>query len=434
MWYKIKRNFQYYLKCIDVHFKTKRKYKEIANAYIFKKSTVRKRFSINPWFIIWGSIGVFLILIIMLTILNSDKIAVRIRAESTRLQKNNMATDIKTETAASDINNISVKNQDVIKPEQKENDKSNNFVIHEELISNKNNSEHTILSFSRLTYMIYANKRNRKLHLLKKNNSTWSIYRTYSIAIGENLGRKMKAGDKKTPEGLYFIIGRKESNELPGTYGPLAFVLNYPNEEDRKKGRTGSGIWIHGTNPDSMPIQTRGCLEMNNSDLTELADILKSGIGTPIKIVNIEKIHNPFLEINFNQLYENRKKILENYFKKRNFFIAILKTWEDAWESKDIEEYSTCYYPDRFFGQGLKWDAWKQKKERTFKLYEMIEISIDKIFLSDYSDSIAVIKFVQAYKSDKINVINGKKLQFVNNNGIWKIFSENTFPKEEHLL
>jgi hypothetical protein len=64
----------------------------------------------------------------------------------------------------------------------------------------------------------------------------------------------------------------------------------------------------------------------------------------------------------------------------------------------------------------------------------MIEISIDKIFLSDYSDSIAVIKFVQAYKSDKINVINGKKLQFVNNNGIWKIFSENTFPKEEHLL
>ena len=106
------------------------------------------------------------------------------------------------------------------------------------------------------------------------------------MAIGENEGVKIREGDKKTPEGIYFIIGRKERSELNKMYGPLAFVLNYPNEEDRKRGRTGNGIWIHGTNPDSIPLQTRGCLELENVNILELGMHLKTGIGTPIVIIN----------------------------------------------------------------------------------------------------------------------------------------------------
>lgn len=439
MWYKIKRNLQYYFKCLEVYFKTKQRYNEIANAYYYEKSTEKKRFLITPVVVISSSIGIFLLLGSLLAIINFDKITVSIKNVSNRLQKNNMlipvnASNIPSELDSNLIENIVEKEKEENELEIIESEKIDSFVIYETMNDNNDISKPSLLSFNNMTYMIYANKWDRKLHLLKKNDNTWSIYRTYTIAIGENLGRKLKAGDKKTPEGLYFIIGRKESNELPNIYGPLAFVLNYPNEEDQKNGRTGSGIWIHGTNPDSMPIQTRGCLELNNNDLIELAGILKSGIGTPINIVNINNRHDPFLTINFNQVYQERKKIIYSYLQKRDFFVTLLKTWEDAWESKDIEEYSTYYNPDRFIGQGLAWDAWKQKKERTFKLYEMIEISLDRIFLSDYSDSTAVVKFVQAYKSDKVHIVNGKQLQFFNSNGIWKIFRENTFPKEEHLL
>src|SRR3989338_108056 len=77
-------------------------------------------------------------------------------------------------------------------------------------------------------------------------DKNFRIIDKFNILLGKNSGDKEIAGDMKTPVGVYKIIAAKNDDELAPMYGPKAFVLNYPNALDKKSGKTGSGIWIHG--------------------------------------------------------------------------------------------------------------------------------------------------------------------------------------------
>jgi hypothetical protein len=89
---------------------------------------------------------------------------------------------------------------------------------------------------------------------------------------------------------------------------------------------------------------------------------------------------------------------------------------------------------EKFYGQGMLWDAYIEHKAHTFSLYDTISITLDKIYLSEFSETTAVVKFIQGYRSDRIQVVNGKKLYFVKDKGSWKIYRESTMPNEELLL
>lgn len=284
------------------------------------------------------------------------------------------------------------------------------------------------------TYLIIvANKATKSLYLLQKQD-TWRIVKEYDIAIGEQEGRKETAGDRRTPEGSYFIIGRKERSELNIIYGPLAYVLDYPNEEDRREGRTGQGIWIHGTDPDSVPLDTKGCLEMNNSDLEDLARFLKWGIGTPVTIVYNEKLTDPVAVPDYRSIERKRIAILRNHELKVNKFNEFVTKWKSAWENKRIDEYASFYDTLNFKGQGQEWPQWKERKLRTFGLYDTIAISVGMLVVTDEDDHSAIVKFLQRYTTNLNNIENGKKLNLEKVNDIWKITGESTCPKEELLL
>ncbi len=282
--------------------------------------------------------------------------------------------------------------------------------------------------------VILANKADRKMHILYRQDTTWSVMHSFRMAVGAVDGAKESDGDRRTPEGLYFIVGRKEGRELNEIYGPLAYVLNYPNAEDRRKGRTGQGIWIHGTAPDSTPIQTRGCLELDNENLVRLSDLLHIGIGTPVFIVDRDDIEQPAHFPSYVKIAQRRRKILDQYNRNQNFFASVVIDWQKAWESQQIDMYEKFYDHDRFFGQGLAWDGWKGRKIRTFIAYDTIRVSCKDILLTDFSESTAVVKFVQRYESDLLQVENGKKLSLIKSGEDWKIIGESTFPKEELLL
>jgi murein L,D-transpeptidase YafK len=273
--------------------------------------------------------------------------------------------------------------------------------------------------------------------LLGKNNGgeTWKPVEQFSILVGRNDGQKMTAGDQRTPEGTYFIVGRKESEELNAIYGPLAYMLNYPNEEDRKAGRTGQGIWIHGTREDTTREATRGCVVLDNDDMLALSRYLQLGIGTPVVIVNTNGLTAPEQALNFKQLRALRERILNQYNTRRTEFEGLLSQWKHAWESRDIENYSRFYDHDRFFGEGMKWEAWREKKQRTFQTYSTINIGLEKISVSEFSDTTAVILFMQRYESNVLRVQRPKKLSFYKSgDGRWKIFKEETFSRQELLL
>jgi len=282
--------------------------------------------------------------------------------------------------------------------------------------------------------ILVANKAVRSLYVLQRHNTIWKTVKEYDIAIGEQEGRKVTAGDRRTPEGHYCILGRKEYSELSSIYGPLAYVLDYPNEEDRRAGRTGQGIWIHGTDPDSQPFQTRGCIEMENSRLRDLSTMVKSGIGTPVVILFDTNLTDPTTAPDYRLCEERRREVLINHNRMENEFRTLILSWKAAWESKRIDEYMAFYDSLLFNGQGLDWIGWKERKLRTFGLYDTIAITIENVRVSDAGDNSTVVKFLQRYRTNLNNIENGKKIYFKKVNDLWKITGEATCPKEELLL
>jgi hypothetical protein len=284
-----------------------------------------------------------------------------------------------------------------------------------------------------MSYVLLAHKKEKQLYVIRWGESDTIIENSFFMASGKRRGAKQSAGDNRTPEGNYFIIGRKDTEQLNAVYGPLAYVLNYPNRFDKQLGRTGDGIWIHGTAPDSAPVDTRGCLEVRNDDLRVLSSYIGIGVGVPVVIVEGNG-RAPETIPEYGMLAEQRDAVLSWYKEKQRFFSDLLLRWKRAWESENIERYEMFYNTEAFFGQDLNWQQWRERKIRTFERYEYIDIEISDVQVCDVSDSLAVVKFFQLYSSDIAAMKNAKRLDFTKSNGTWKIEREESIPREELLL
>ena len=92
----------------------------------------------------------------------------------------------------------------------------------------------------------------------------------FFVSMGRDGLNKQREGDMRSPIGIYRIRKTITGSWLPAIYGGFAWDLNYPNSADRRMGRTGSYIWIHGVPPeftDRMPADTEGCFVLSNKDL-----------------------------------------------------------------------------------------------------------------------------------------------------------------------
>ncbi|MDH5541474.1 MAG: L,D-transpeptidase family protein [Nitrospinota bacterium] len=118
-------------------------------------------------------------------------------------------------------------------------------------------------------YAVAVDKKNRKLHILREFQEHFEVVNSFDVSLGKNTGRKETQGDLKTPVGLYHVT-EIITKDLDKIYGPRAFVLNYPNMYDRKKGRTGGGIWLHGTGIGERTPDTRGCVELTDKNIVDL--------------------------------------------------------------------------------------------------------------------------------------------------------------------
>jgi len=285
---------------------------------------------------------------------------------------------------------------------------------------------------------ILGDKAAKVLYLFKSAQSGgWEVERAFPMATGERHGPKLVEGDKKTPEGTYFIIGRKGKSELSVSplYGPVAFVLDYPNEEDRRAGRTGHGIWIHGSERGNRPpLHTAGCMALSNPDITELSNILGSGVATPVIIVSGTEGKSHLTNVNFQNLRNERESIEKTHNDNQALFETIVTNWKTAWESKDIGAYSQFYSVNTFRNGAQRWDAFREHKQRTFEIYSTINVDVSNIVLAELTENSATVKFMQTYSTNLNRLENAKRLFFTKVQGEWKITRESTFPKEELFL
>lgn len=106
------------------------------------------------------------------------------------------------------------------------------------------------------------------------------------MSIGQAGVGKQRAGDQRTPLGIYFVTEQLDPSRLHEKYGAIAFPLDYPNAWDRREGRTGDGIWVHGVDRRGdvrPPLDTDGCIALPNDRLRALERTFEANI-TPVLI------------------------------------------------------------------------------------------------------------------------------------------------------
>ncbi len=254
--------------------------------------------------------------------------------------------------------------------------------------------------------ILVCNKEKSTLSLYSKNSKKkYEIKNKYDAFTGKIKGDKLTEGDLRTPIGIYNIT--KKISNVDSFYGPLAFVTSYPNVYDRHRGKSGSGIWIHG-----LPIKqkreefTKGCIAIDNNSLQCLDKDIK--INKTILIINptnkIQTISKDTLSTILSSLYK----------------------WRYAWLYNELNNYLKFYTSDFTRFDGMKFDNFKKYKQRIFKKSGKKTILFNNINIMPYPNTknIYQITFKEFYKSNTFKFIGNKTLmvRFVDNT--MKIFTE----------
>jgi murein L,D-transpeptidase YafK len=266
-------------------------------------------------------------------------------------------------------------------------------------------------------YALIGEKESKLLHLFKFQDDRFVLVKSYPCIIGANGEDKKKAGDFATPKGSYFTLRYTPGSALPEIYGEGAFVLNYPNFLDRKDSKQGAGIWIHGHVPGKVIgagdlVNTKGCIAVSNDNIKELKGLLKPS-GTPVAIVD---------KVAF--VKESVRK--ESVQEIRTFMDA----WRQAWESGNTAKYLGYYSKDFTNSEGMRYEAFRRHKERVNSSKKFIRVNVDQmavIFPQEREGQIAVVRFIQKYRSNNFES-NSKKLFYLKKvRGGWTIFGESAF-------
>ncbi|MBE2263612.1 MAG: L,D-transpeptidase family protein [Burkholderiaceae bacterium] len=112
-----------------------------------------------------------------------------------------------------------------------------------------------------------------RLYLFENNTTGLRLVADYYISVGKSGIEKNAEGDQRTPLGVYHITSNLDPKSLKDFYGSGALPLNYPNPYDQSRGRTGGGIWLHGTPSNQFaraPKASDGCVVLANPDLERI--------------------------------------------------------------------------------------------------------------------------------------------------------------------
>lgn len=263
-------------------------------------------------------------------------------------------------------------------------------------------------------YAIIADTRKSRLYIYQNVGGEARYLADYYISSGKNGSQKLKEGDKKTPIGVYFITANLPREKLTDFYGSGAFPINYPNEWDKRQGRNGFGIWLHGTPSNTYsrpPRASDGCVVLANQDLDAVGAMLQVGI-TPVIISDKMEWVKP------GDAVVLREKLTQH-----------LENWRRDWESGKIDAYIGNYGHD-FSSGNQNLTEWVKRKRQVKASKSWIKVKISNIGMFFYPgrDDLVVVNFDQEYSSNNLSNKMKKRQYWMkeNKNGRWKIIYENS--------
>ena len=258
-------------------------------------------------------------------------------------------------------------------------------------------------------YAVVVDAQRARLFLYQNVGGVPRLAADYYISAGKRGMDKIREGDEKTPIGVYYVTANLPRSKLTDFYGSGAFPISYPNEWDKRLGRNGHGIWLHGTPSDTFsrpPRASNGCVVLSNRDLDALAKTLQVGL-TPVIIS--EKIEWQSVD----ELAADRKALKD-----------AIEQWRADWESRDTSRYLK-HYSKKFSSGNQDYAAWAKHKEGVNAGKEWIKVGVNgvSIFRSPGQD-LVVVSFEQDYRSNNLANAMKKRQYWINEGGHWRIVYE----------
>lgn len=259
-------------------------------------------------------------------------------------------------------------------------------------------------------YAVVVDTRRARLYVYKNENGTPRFVADFYASHGKAGAEKIREGDNKTPVGVYHVISQIDRSKLPDLYGDGAFPINYPNEWDKRVGRTGYGIWLHGVPQDTYarpPRASEGCVVLANQDFNTLSNYVQVGL-TPVIISNqIEWLS------------------MDDWQAERGSLNAAIEAWRKDWESRDISRYLK-HYARSFKSGSADLASWSAHKTRVASGKTWIKVELDRISMlrSPGKDELVEVTFDQRYESNNHDDQRRKKQYWIKENGQWRIAYE----------
>ncbi|MDP3884196.1 L,D-transpeptidase family protein [Hydrogenophaga sp.] len=233
----------------------------------------------------------------------------------------------------------------------------------------------------------------------------------FYISVGLSGIEKTVEGDKRTPLGVYYITSNLNPDNLPDLYGVGALPINYPNPLDVQRGKTGSGIWLHGTPREQFvraPQASDGCVVLSNPDLERLLKTVQIRT-TPVVIAP--------------ELQWVRPEALDT---ERQAFEAALEAWRVAKSEGNLGQLKG-FYSSRFQNQGRdlgQW--WPQVESELSPAKGSRELQLKEISLLRWRDAqdTMVVTFGEVPLGQSRGVT--RRQYWALERDQWKIFSEGT--------
>jgi murein L,D-transpeptidase YafK len=263
---------------------------------------------------------------------------------------------------------------------------------------------------SQQKHALLVDSKHSRLYVFANADGRPRLIADYYVTLGKNGMEKTREGDQKTPIGVYHVTANLPRQKLTDFYGAGAFPINYPNEWDRRKGRNGHGIWLHGT-PSALysrpPRASDGCIVLANPDLLTLGAYLQVGL-TPVIIAD---------EVEWSDAAAVEAE--------RSSLAAALEQWRADWQSRDTGRY-LAHYSIRFNADGQDLAAWSTHKRGVNAAKKWVKVGLSRVSMFRYprEGDFVVVNFDQDYRSSNLSKAMRKRQYWIKEAGGWKILYE----------
>ena len=247
-----------------------------------------------------------------------------------------------------------------------------------------------------------------RLYLFENSPTGLNLISDYYISVGKAGTSKSTEGDQRTPLGVYYITSNLDRKSLKDFYGSGALPLSYPNVLDAKRGKTGGGIWLHGT-PSAQfsrpPLATDGCVVMANPDLEHIIKTVEVR-STPVVIATQLEWIMPAKARAQVEPFENT-----------------LHAWRNAKTSGNIDRILSFYTPD-FNSNGKTLAQWTDTLKSELSKVQGRTIQLKDVSYLRWTDSADTMVVTFGEVPDGTRSGWTKRQYWMRQDNQWKIFFE----------